>query len=199
MGSLQRNPIRRNFKPYAPPTVAEPGPRPARPARPAPPPVSLPEPGPELQPLKPAPHAFAVVLVIDGTGYAASLLPREPGDLALRVWSLVRLGAADAEPYQVAELPANEGRWSCTCGDFVFRHEGNGSACKHCRAIQHGVDHGLLAPLPLVLATDPDAAWDQRIDPSEGWTVRDPEHFDGTADGDPYDVTPMARKAAASA
>lgn len=182
MGSLQRNPIRSNFNRYAPPVPEPSGPKPTRPA---PPPVSRPE--PELEPLKPPAHAFAVVLVIDGTGYALSLVPRESGDLSLRLWTLTKLGGG--EPYQVAELPHAEGRWSCTCGDFVFRHEGNGSTCKHCRAIQHGVDHGILAPLPHVLATDPetDVTWE---DLDEHWGIAPtPES---------RDVTPMFARGAAS-
>jgi hypothetical protein len=96
-----------------------------------------------------------LALLIDGTGYALALLPREPGDLALRTWTLSKLGSA-GDAYQVSELPHSEGRWCCTCADWHFRHEGRGGVCKHVAAIRLLVDRGLLAPLPLVLATDPE-------------------------------------------
>jgi hypothetical protein len=48
----------------------------------------------------------------------------------VRVW---RLRKADGTTYTVADTIDGA---TCDCGDFVFRHDGHGTHCKHVRALR---------------------------------------------------------------
>jgi hypothetical protein len=157
--SLPRNPRRLNVPPYRPPGYSR------GMAAPVPPAASVPTPAPRPEPAR----GVGLVLRIDGTLYDLALAPYDPHSLALRVWTLSKLGGGRAS-YQVCELPASEGRHSCECADWHYQHEGEGdTGCKHIRAIRTLVDRGELAPLPWALATD--LTRDQVDDMNSGWTI----------------------------
>lgn len=162
--SLPRNPVRRNVPPYRPPTSFSGNTASA----PHPAPSPLPDQAPSL------PRAGAgLILRIDGTLYELALAPYDPRSVALRVWRLAKLDG-DRASYQVCELPRSEGWHACECGDWIYRREGKEDlhleGCKHIRAVRDLVGRGLLAPLPLTLATDPDGdpTWEELDD---AWSI----------------------------
>jgi hypothetical protein len=167
--SLPRNPIRRNVPPYRPPGVPiipgeyRPAPDPTPPAR--------------GQRLQIRPGVDGLVLLIAGQGYQVQPIPREPGGAAS---VLVRLTRADGTVYHVARLDA---RCDCDCPDHAWRAEAEGRDCKH---VVHLARWGLLGPRP-PLAGPRAEGWGAEAEERVGL---DPDHFDGSAEGDPYDRTP---------
>jgi hypothetical protein len=139
MATATRPPRRTHVPPYQPPSAG----RPLTAVHPAAPPIEAADVDLAILP------RVGLCLVIGGAAYELATLPREPGDVALRTWWLSRLGQA-GDPYQVSELPAGEGDWTCTCADFAFRHEGNGTHCKHIAALALCIKGGLLAPVSAV-------------------------------------------------
>src|SRR4051812_48879986 len=97
MGSVTRNPIRRNVSPYRPPTFA-----PQTTSRPAPKPAPRDTPHRTCDKPAPAPPD-GLYLLIAGTPYLVERIDREPGDEAL---CLVRLHKPDGITcYDLARLP----------------------------------------------------------------------------------------------
>ena len=92
---------------------------------------------------KPRPSKAAVpVLSLRIGGMAYALARVDPGEGGIIAWRLSKAG--EDAPYDVRL--AADGSASCTCADFVWRHDGNGSTCKH---INDVVVVGLMAgPTP---------------------------------------------------
>ena len=77
---------------------------------------------------KPRPSKAAVpVLSLRIGGMAYALARVDPGEGGIIAWRLSKAG--EDAPYDVRL--AADGSASCTCADFVWRHDGNGSTCKH--------------------------------------------------------------------
>jgi hypothetical protein len=77
------------------------------------------------------PDVCRLTLTIRGDDYRARVLP---ADRSTGVVALVRLRKLDGgEVYHVARH--GDGLVTCECADYHFRHEGQGTACKHARAL----------------------------------------------------------------
>jgi hypothetical protein len=114
-----------------------------------------------------------LTLTIRGEDYRARVLP---ADTAAGVLALVRVRKlSGGEPYHVARHAA--GHVSCECADYHFRHEGNGSACKHGRAC---IAVGLIsAPAAPDRSADQGDIDDADVPESDPWTVGDDRDADG--------------------
>ena len=129
---------------------------------PAPPPSPSPAAGFAPTP----PGRCRLTLEIAGQPYAVLVLG--PQDAAAQV---IRLTKPDHTVYHVALTVDGP---QCDCPDFEFRHRGNGTACKHARALQAV---GILAPpIPAPAPLPAGLAWD---DVSDRWGIGpDPEDLD---------------------
>jgi hypothetical protein len=75
---------------------------------------------------KPAPTTCRLMLIIGGTTYTVRPVPSALYGRAYR------LRKADGTAYHVTQ---DQNGHACDCGDFAWRHEGRGTACKHVRAL----------------------------------------------------------------
>jgi hypothetical protein len=76
---------------------------------------------------KSAPTTCRLTLALGSTTYIVRPIASE---LHSRAWSLRK---PDGTAYHVTQ---DQHGHHCDCGDFVWRHEGNGTACKHVRALR---------------------------------------------------------------
>jgi hypothetical protein len=102
------------------------------PERPKAPTAQSSTPGPTKAPhAEPGPQTTRLTVRIGGTSYAVRRIAVEDrGFGVLKCYRLRKL--TDGDLYDVAQLI--EGH-SCTCADYEFRHAGNGSICKHAKAL----------------------------------------------------------------
>lgn len=111
---------------------------------------------PEAPVAEPAdkPLVVAMVLSIDSTHYAVA--PLAPAPDAVKAFRFSKVGGDEAR-HDVDETATGA---SCTCGDFVWRHEGRDTiGCKHLRAARM---MGLISEAPEPTSPDDDrrAAYD---------------------------------------
>lgn len=100
------------------------------------------------------PLAVAMVISIDGTHYGVA--PLAPAPDAVKAFRFSKVSGDEAR-HDIDETAAGA---SCTCGDFVWRHEGrNTIGCKHLRAARM---MGLIGEPPEPTSPDDDrrAAYD---------------------------------------
>jgi hypothetical protein len=76
-----------------------------------------------------APDTCRLTCTIRGVSYTVRPIRPETSDV-VRAW---RLRKADGESYTVADTADGQ---VCDCADHVYRHDGNGTACKHVRALR---------------------------------------------------------------
>jgi hypothetical protein len=76
-----------------------------------------------------APDTCRLSVTIRGTSYSVRPIRPEADDV-VRAW---RLRRANGTCYDVADTADGQ---VCDCADHVYRHEGNGTACKHVRALR---------------------------------------------------------------
>jgi hypothetical protein len=76
---------------------------------------------------KPAPTSCRLTLAIGSTTYTVRPIPSELHSRAYR------LRKPDGTEYHVTQ---DQYGHHCDCGDYVWRHEGNGTACKHVRSLR---------------------------------------------------------------
>jgi hypothetical protein len=76
-----------------------------------------------------APDACRLTVTIRGVAYTARPVDSDVPEV-IKAW---RLSRPDGTTYVVADTIDGA---TCECGDFVFRHEGTGTACKHIAALQ---------------------------------------------------------------
>jgi hypothetical protein len=120
MATATRPPRRVNVPPYCPPTSSRPLPA----AAPAP----VPTPARTRKARPAAPTTVRLLLAIGTTAYRV-----RPITSALHSKAF-RLRRADGTgEYFVTQ---DEHGHHCDCGDFTWRHEGRGTACKHVRALR---------------------------------------------------------------
>jgi hypothetical protein len=156
---MQRNPIRRNIRPYTPP-IGCPS---ARPVAPAPAPEPEAEPTPD-----------GLVLWIAGRAYWLTVLEPSPGAAA----AVVRLRKSDGECHHCAVTLHGP---QCDCGDYTWRQAPAGGRCKHLLALERLA--ATLAPLaafaPAAAVELPgDLTWS---DLDDSWSIGPtPESLDAT-------------------
>jgi hypothetical protein len=75
------------------------------------------------------PDTCRLTISIRGELYGVRILDTDP---EAGVNRLVRLRKADGSLYYVVDV---DGQVSCDCADAEFRHTGNGTYCKHARAL----------------------------------------------------------------
>jgi hypothetical protein len=169
MASTTRPPRRGNVPPYCPPLLpanlpeAKPGrplPAAAPPSRPSPPPTC------GIRKFGPTPEGRCrLVLEIAGRSYSVLVLRPEPAGEAQTV---IRLTKPDRTVYHVAVAAYGP---ECDCADYEFRHRGNGTICKHLKALEAV---GILASAPLPVGP----SWPEA---SDGWNLAPtPEDLDST-------------------
>ena len=90
---------------------------------------------------KPSPTSCRLTLAIGSTTYTVRPIPSALHSKAYR------LRKPDGTAYHVTK---DQYGHACDCGDYTWRHEGRGTACKHIRALRV---YGLLD----VTLTDPDS------------------------------------------
>jgi hypothetical protein len=76
---------------------------------------------------EPKPHTCRLTLTIDGTEYTV-----RPLTVAWYGRRAFRLRKADGTSYIISR--DGIGQLACECGDYVWRHEPEGTHCKHLRA-----------------------------------------------------------------
>lgn len=128
MGSIPRNPIRRNVTPYRVPAVSPEGITDN--GRPAPRPLPEPQ-APAPAPAPPKAPRVGLVLLIDGAGYQLDRLPREPGDGTVVGY---RLSRSDGTSYDAVAF--EDGPATCECGDYAWRGQDRAFGCKHLQSLR---------------------------------------------------------------
>jgi hypothetical protein len=76
-----------------------------------------------------APDTCRLTVVIRGVAYSARPIRADLPEI-IKAWRIRKSGG---ETYDVADTTAGP---SCTCADHEFRHQGNGTSCKHGRALR---------------------------------------------------------------
>jgi hypothetical protein len=76
-----------------------------------------------------APDLCRLTVTIRGESYTVRPVRAEAEDV-IKAW---RLRKADGTAYDVADTADGQ---VCDCADHVYRHDGQGTACKHVRALR---------------------------------------------------------------
>lgn len=81
-----------------------------------------------------SPDGTTLSISVDGTATEYLIEPLDPdpaiGHPALR---LLKIGSGSE--FAVYDLIRTRHGWTCSCGDFTFRHQNDGKLCKHLGAV----------------------------------------------------------------